>query len=257
MKKLLVGKNLTKIYGDKNKVTALNDVSLEVHSGDFICIMGPSGSGKSTFLNVLATLDAPTRGEVTLNDKNIYMMSESEIGTFRYENIGFVFQDFNLIDSLTMRENIGIPLLLANKPKDEINEKIEAIAEKLSISHLLDKFPVECSGGQRQRATSARALIANPKIIVADEPTGSLDTKSSHELLKLLQERNEKDGISIIMVTHDSMIASYSKKLIFLRDGKIDECLERGTLTQKEFFYKIVDITSKESQNLFGTLNMV
>jgi putative ABC transport system ATP-binding protein len=162
-----------------------------------------------------------------------------------------VFQEFNLIDSLTIRENIGVPLVLANKDKEYINKKVEAISKDLNIDSLLDKFPSECSGGQKQRAAICRALVTNPKMIVADEPTGSLDTKSSHELLKILQERNEKYGIAILMVTHDSMIASYSKKLVFLRDGKIDEEIERKSLTQKEFFYKIVDTTSRESQSLF------
>lgn len=251
MKKIIEAKNIIKVYGDKAKVKALNGVSLTVNESDFVCIMGPSGTGKSTFLNILATIDRPNGGEVKINDKNVTIMSEKEISRLRYENIGFVFQEFNLIDSLTIRENIGVPLVLANKDKDYINKKVEAISKDLNIYNLLDKFPSECSGGQKQRAAICRALVTNPKMIVADEPTGSLDTKSSHELLKILQERNEKDGIAILMVTHDSMIASYSKKLVFLRDGKIDEEIERKSLNQKEFFYKIVDTTSRESQSLF------
>jgi len=251
MKKIIEAKNIIKVYGDKAKVKALNGVSLTVNESDFVCIMGPSGTGKSTFLNILATIDRPNGGEVKINDKNVTIMSEKEISRLRYENIGFVFQEFNLIDSLTIRENIGVPLVLANKDKEYINKKVEAISKDLNIHNLLDKFPSECSGGQKQRAAICRALVTNPKMIVVDEPTGSLDTKSSHELLKILQERNEKDGIAILMVTHDSMIASYSKKLVFLRDGKIDEEIERKSLTQKEFFYKIVDTTSRESQSLF------
>ena len=251
MKKIIEAKSIIKVYGDKAKVKALNGVSLTVNESDFVCIMGPSGTGKSTFLNILATIDRPNGGEVKINDKNVTIMSEKEISRLRYENIGFVFQEFNLIDSLTIRENIGVPLVLANKDKEYINKKVEAISKDLNIHNLLDKFPSECSGGQKQRAAICRALVTNPKMIVADEPTGSLDTKSSHELLKILQERNEKDGIAILMVTHDSMIASYSKKLVFLRDGKIDEEIERKSLTQKEFFYKIVDTTSRESQSLF------
>jgi len=254
MKKIIEAKNIIKVYGDKAKVKALNGVSLTVNESDFVCIMGPSGTGKSTFLNILATIDRPNGGEVKINDKNVTIMSEKEISRLRYENIGFVFQEFNLIDSLTIRENIGVPLVLANKDKEYINKKVEAISKDLNIHNLLDKFPSECSGGQKQRAAICRALVTNPKMIVADEPTGSLDTKSSHELLKILQERNEKDGIAILMVTHDSMIASYSKKLVFLRDGKIDEEIERKSLTQKEFFYKIVDTTSRESQSLFEAL---
>lgn len=254
MSEIILAKNIIKIYDIKNKIRALDNVSLSVEDGDFICIMGPSGSGKSTFLNVLSTVDRPSKGSVLINNESVYTMSESKIAKFRYENIGFVFQDFNLLDSMTIRENISIPLVLANKDKAEIKKKIDEIAEKLSISEVLDKFPNECSGGQRQRTASARALITDPKLIVADEPTGNLDSKNSHELLKIFQQRNEENGTAILMVTHDSMIASYSKKLVFLRDGKIDQILERGALTQKEFFYKIVDITSKESQNLFDAM---
>jgi putative ABC transport system ATP-binding protein len=252
MKEILVAKDLVRIYGDKSKTRALDGVSLTVSEGDFICIMGPSGSGKSTFLNTIATIDMPNTGVVEANGKSVYKMTEHGLSKFRYENIGFIFQEFNLIDSLSIRENIGVPLMLSGKSAEEINAKVEDIAKKLNISETLDKFPVECSGGQKQRAASARALVGNPKLIVADEPTGSLDTKSSHELLEILKERNEKDGVAILMVTHDSMVASYSKKLVFLRDGKIDEAIEREELSQKEFFYKIVDITSRDSQSLFN-----
>lgn len=254
MSEIILAKNIIKIYDIKNKIRALDNVSLSVEDGDFICIMGPSGSGKSTFLNVLSTVDRPSKGSVLINNESVYTMSEAKIAKFRYENIGFVFQDFNLLDSMTIRENISIPLVLASKDKAEIKKRIDEIAEKLSISEVLDKFPNECSGGQRQRTASARALITDPKLIVADEPTGNLDSKNSHELLKIFQQRNEQNGTAILMVTHDSMIASYSKKLVFLRDGKIDQILERGALTQKEFFYKIVDITSKESQSLFDAM---
>ncbi|WP_055669846.1 ABC transporter ATP-binding protein [Desnuesiella massiliensis] len=254
MKEIVLAKDIIKIYGYKSKGKALDGVSLTVYEGDYICIMGPSGSGKSTLLNVLSTIDMPTKGVVEIDKVNILKINEFDLGRFRYERLGFIFQEFNLIDSLTIRENIGVPLALADKAESEINKKVENMAEKLSISEILDKFPVECSGGESQRAAAARALITEPKMIVADEPTGNLDTKNSHELLKLLKELNEKEGITIIMVTHDSMIASYAKKLLFLRDGKIDETIERGDLTQKEFFYKIVEITSKESQNLFESI---
>ena len=254
MKEIVVAKNLVKLYGYRTKVTALNDVSLTINEGDYICIMGPSGSGKSTLLNVLSTIDMPTKGIVEINNTNIRKMNEFDLGEFRYKNLGFIFQEFNLIDSLTIRENIGVPLTLADKSEDEINKKVEAIAKKLNIYEILDKYPVDCSGGQRQRAAAARALVTEPKMIVADEPTGNLDTKNSHELLKILKELNDKEGITILMVTHDSMIASYSKKLLFLRDGKIDEAIERGQLSQKEFFYKIVEVTSKESQSLLNVL---
>jgi putative ABC transport system ATP-binding protein len=254
MKEIIAVKRLVKIYEGASSTRALNDVSLTVNEGDFICIMGPSGSGKSTFLNIIANIDVPTQGAVEFNGKNIFEMSESKVGEFRRDNIGYIFQDFNLIDTLTVGENIRVPLTLANRSKRECNDRVAEIADKLNISELLDKFPSECSGGQRQRAAAARALVLNPKMIVADEPTGNLDTKNSHDMLKILKERNEKEGIAIVMVTHDSMVASYAKRLLFLRDGKIDDCLEKGNLTQKEFFYKIVDITSKESQGLFEVI---
>jgi putative ABC transport system ATP-binding protein len=254
MKEIITVKDLVKIYGGESQVKALNGVSLTVNEGDFICIMGPSGSGKSTFLNILANIDNPTKGAVLFNGESIYKMSERKVGEFRRDNIGYIFQDFNLIDTLTIRENINVPLVLANKSKAEIKERTENIARKLNIFEFLDKFPVECSGGQRQRAAAARALVSEPRMIVADEPTGNLDTKNSHDMLKLLKERNVNDGIAIVMVTHDSMVASYAKRLLFLRDGKIDDSIDRGELTQKEFFYKIVDVTSKESQGLFDVM---
>lgn len=249
-------KALKKYYGDdKNICRALNGVDLNVGQGDYICIMGPSGSGKSTLLNVISTLDVPTRGIVKFNGKSLNEMTENEISKFRYENMGFIFQEFNLIDTLTIRENIEIPLVLAGKKKREINERVEKIAKRLAIESILDKFPSECSGGQRQRAASARALITEPKLIIADEPTGNLDSKNSHELLKILKELNEEEGITIIMVTHDSLIASYAKSLIFLKDGKVNEVISREGRSQKEFFYNIIEVTSKESQILFDMAN--
>lgn len=248
-------KDLKKKYGRENVCVALDGVDLIVENGDYFCIMGPSGSGKTTLLNVISTLDVPTEGTVKINGESVKAMSESNISKFRYENMGFIFQEFNLIDTLTIRENIEVPLVLANKKKKEINKRVEKIAEKLDIKEILDKFPHQCSGGQRQRAASARALITEPKLIVADEPTGNLDSKNSHELLKVLKQLNEEEGITIIMVTHDSLIASYSKSLIFLKDGKINKTVHREGLSQKEFFYKIIDITSKDSQILFDTVN--
>lgn len=253
MSNLLFAKDIIKNYGGKKRVKVLDKVNMTIDEGDFVCIMGPSGSGKSTFLNVLSTVDTPSRGVIKFNGKSIYTMPDSDVARLRYENIGFVFQEFNLMDTLTIRDNIGIPLVLGDVGKKEIKERTEKIAKELGIFETLDRHPNECSGGQRQRAAAARALITNPKLIVADEPTGSLDTKNSHELLRIFQKRNE-EGIAILMVTHDSMIASYAKKLMFLRDGKVDQVLERGNLTQKEFFYKIVDITSKESQALFDKM---
>ena len=178
-------------------------------------------------------------------------MGENEVGRFRYENLGFIFQEFNLLDSLTIFENIAVPLSLSNISSDEINERILTVAKRLNVEFLLEKYPYECSGGQRQRAAIARALVTKPKLIVADEPTGNLDSAHSHELLELFKSLNDNDGVSILMVTHDSMIASYSQKLLYIKDGKIAETIERGDLSQKEYFYKIVDVNSVESQKLF------
>ncbi|MFR7592924.1 MAG: ABC transporter ATP-binding protein [Longibaculum sp.] len=250
---ILFADHVTKIYGvgTKNPVTALSDVSLKMYEGDFICVMGPSGSGKSTFINNLSTIDVPTKGKVYINGKEVRSMGENEVGRFRYENLGFIFQEFNLLDSLTIFENIAVPLTLSHVGLEEIKERVHHMAEKLSVLSLLDKYPYECSGGQRQRAAIARALITNPKLIVADEPTGNLDSRNSHDLLELFKRLNEEDGVSILMVTHDSMIASYSQQLLYIKDGQIAETIERGNLSQKEYFYKIVDVNSVESQKLF------
>lgn len=178
-------------------------------------------------------------------------MSEREIGRFRYENLGFIFQEFNLLDSLTIFENIAVPLTLAGKKKKDIQESVNQIAKKLGVEMILNKYPSECSGGQRQRAAICRALVTKPKLIVADEPTGNLDSKNSHELLSLFRDLNVNSGVSILMVTHDPKIASYSSKLLYIKDGVIDETIERQNMSQKEYFYKIVDINSTESQALF------
>ena len=205
---ILVAENVTKIYGidTKNPVTALSDVSLTMYESDFICVMGPSGSGKSTFINNLSTIDIPTKGKVFINDQEVRTMGENEVGKFRYENLGFIFQEFNLLESLTIFENIAVPLTLSHVPLEEVKQRVQVIAKKLGVDELLDKYPSECSGGQRQRASIARALVTNPKLIVADEPTGNLDSKNSHDLLELFKKLNEEEGVSILMVTHDSMI---------------------------------------------------
>lgn len=251
--KILIAKNVAKIYGvgTKNPYTALKDVSLEMEEGEFICVMGPSGAGKSTFINNLSTIDLPTKGFVYINGKEVRQMSEREIGRFRYENLGFIFQEFNLLDSLTIFENIAVPLTLAGKKKKDIQESVNQIAKKLGVEMILNKYPSECSGGQRQRAAICRALVTKPKLIVADEPTGNLDSKNSHELLSLFRDLNVNSGVSILMVTHDPKIASYSSKLLYIKDGVIDETIERQNMSQKEYFYKIVDINSTESQALF------
>lgn len=253
MSEILVAKNITKIYGIGTSHTfeALHGVSMTMNEGEFICVMGPSGAGKSTFINNLSTIDIPTKGKVYINDTEVRSMGENEIGKFRYENLGFIFQEFNLLDSLTILENIAVPLSLANLPQEEIETRVKETASCLSIDSLFHKYPNECSGGQRQRAAICRALVTHPKLIVADEPTGNLDSHTSHEILEIFKELNDQDGVSILMVTHDPMIASYSQKLLYIKDGVIAKQVVKGDLTQKEYFHKIVDVNSAESMSLF------
>lgn len=269
MEPVVLAEKITKIYGDisydkgalmsgkvtnpkiKNAVTALSNVSLAVYEGDFICIMGPSGSGKSTLIQNLSTIDVPTKGRIKIQGKDVRTMSEGELGKFRYEHLGFIFQDFNLVESLTLFENIALPLTLAGAKKKEIEERVKTVAEQVDISQLLDKYPAHCSGGQCQRTAIARALVAKPKLIIADEPTGNLDSKNSHETLRILKELNQKEHVTILMVTHDSMIASYAKKMIFILDGKIHEELSRGDMSQKEFYLKIMEMNSRDCADLF------
>lgn len=251
---ILQAKKLTKIYGlhSENEVEALHQIDFEVSSGEFICIMGPSGSGKSTFINTISTIDMPTSGSVRIHGVDIRTMSSYEIGKFRYQNLGFVFQEFNLLDTHTLFENIAMPLSLAKKGRDEIKERVHEIANRLGITKCLYKYPYECSGGQRQRAAICRALIANPQIIIADEPTGNLDSENSHELLTLLKSLNENQLVTIIMVSHDPLIASYSSRLVYIKDGKIAKTLYRDNMTQDDYFQRIVDINSAESRRLMS-----
>ena len=249
---VLEAKNLKKVYNfnTANAFEALHNISFQVEEGDFVAIMGPSGSGKSTFINHISTFDLPTAGKVYNNGKEVRSMSSNEIGRFRYQNLGFIFQDFILLDSHTMYENIAMPLSLAHVNRDEIRERITKLAKQMDIETLLDKFPNECSGGQRQRAAICRALINNPRIIVADEPTGNLDSANSAELMKILQKLNKENGVTIVMVTHDPLITSYSSRLLYIRDGNIETVLEKGDMTQDEYFQKIVEINSAESREI-------
>ena len=249
---VLEAKNLKKVYNfnTENAFEALHNISFQVEEGDFVAIMGPSGSGKSTFINNISTIDLPTAGKVYINGKEVRSMSSNEIGRFRYQNLGFIFQDFNLLDSHTMYENIAMPLSLAHVNRDENRERITKIAKQMDIESLLNKFPNECSGGQRQRAAICRALINHPRIIVADEPTGNLDSKNSSELMSILQMLNKENGVTIVMVTHDPLITSYSSRLLYIRDGNIETVLEKGDMTQDEYFQKIVEINSAESREI-------
>ena len=240
---LLQVNNLKKVYTTRfgsNQVKALSDVSFSVEQGEYVAIMGESGSGKTTLLNILASLDKPTSGEVLLNGKNIVSIKEKEISNFRRNNLGFVFQDFNLLDTFSLKDNIFLPLVLSGKKFNEMNERLQPLAKKLGISDLLEKYPYEVSGGQKQRAAIARALITNPQLILADEPTGALDSHSSDELLQLFEDINN-EGQTIVMVTHSTKAASSAKRVLFIKDGRVFHQLYRGSSSQQEMYQKISD----------------
>lgn len=252
-KEIIKAEHISKIYGlgSKHPYQALNDITLTINEGEFVCIMGPSGAGKSTLLNVLTTIDFPTKGKVFIDGEEVRTLSSHQVGLLRYERLGFIFQNFNLLDALTVKENIAVPLSLASVNRQEIDERIISIASKLNIEKLLEKYPYECSGGQRQRIAIARALINHPKIIVADEPTGNLDSANSHEVLDFFSKLNIEEGVTILMVTHDPLIASYSSKLLYIKDGMIEHTIHKEALEQKDYFYQIVDINSNEAQSYF------
>ncbi|WP_252226560.1 ABC transporter ATP-binding protein [Clostridium sp. ZBS2] len=240
---LLEVKNLKKIYTTRfggNKVEALSDISFSVEEGEYVAIMGESGSGKTTLLNILASLDKPTSGEVLLEGNNIVNINEKEISAFRRNHLGFVFQDFNLLDTFSLKDNIFLPLVLSGKEYKEMNERLKPIASKLGIRDLLEKYPYEVSGGQKQRAAVARALITDPKLVLADEPTGALDSKSSTELLNLFSDIN-KAGQTIVMVTHSTKAASHANRVLFIKDGKLFHQIYRGSMKNDEMYQKISD----------------
>lgn len=246
---ILKANKITKIYNINTDLAcvALKDVSININEGDFITIMGPSGAGKTTLVHNLSSIDRPTQGAVTLFDENITLLSERDIARYRNEFFGFIFQELNLIRSLTIYENVALPILINSKKRADVKEKVMAILEKLKISECANKYPDQCSGGQQQRAAIARALIKDPKLIVADEPTGNLDSKNSKELLETLEQMNKELNVSILVVTHDPSIASYGKRFLYIKDGKIDVELQRGDMTQADFFKKIVDINTEET----------
>lgn len=235
--------NLKKVYVARfggNKVEALTNVNFSVEQGEYVAIMGESGSGKSTLLNILAALDKPTAGRVILDGKDLSTIKDSAVAEFRRNQLGFVFQEFNLLDTFTIEDNIFLPLVLAGKKYDEMKNRLEPIAQKLGISELLKKYPYEVSGGQKQRAAVARAMITNPKLILADEPTGALDSKSSDELLHLFGEVNEQ-GQTILMVTHSVKAASMAKRVLFIKDGQVFHQMYRGNDTETQMYQKITD----------------
>ncbi len=243
MNNILDVKGLKKVYVTRlggNKVEALKNVNFSVAAGEYVAVMGESGSGKTTLLNILAALDKPTAGSVVLDGKDLSTVKESDIAAFRRDNLGFVFQDFNLLDTFTVEDNIYLPLVLAGKPYREMNAKIAPIAEKLGITDLLKKYPYEISGGQKQRAAVARALITSPKLILADEPTGALDSKATDELLGLFRAIN-RTGQTIIMVTHSVKAASSAGRVLFIKDGEVFHQLYRGDSSDEQLYSKISD----------------
>lgn len=240
---LLEVSNLKKIYSTRfggNKVQALSNVTFSVEEGEFVAIMGESGSGKTTLLNILASLDSPTEGEVLLEGKSIVHLSEKEISAFRRKNLGFVFQDFNLLDTFNLRDNIYLPLVLAGEDYREMAQKIRPLAQALQITQLLDKYPYEVSGGQKQRAAVARALITNPRLVLADEPTGSLDSRAASALLTMFEEINE-NGQTILMVTHSVQAACHASRVLFIKDGEIFHQIYRGEKSGQEMYHIISD----------------
>lgn len=219
---------------------ALNNVSLNLRDNEFVAILGPSGSGKTTLLNILAALDRPTSGEILLNGKSLSKISQNKLAAFRRDNLGFVFQEFNLLDTFSIQDNIYLPLVLAGVPYEEMERRLKPIADTLDISHILKKFPYEVSGGQKQRAAVARALITEPQIILADEPTGALDSKASDTLLRLFGQVN-RAGQTVLMVTHSIKAASHAKRVLFLQDGEVYHQLYRGDQTSEQLYAKISD----------------
>lgn len=234
---------LQKIYTTRfggNKVEALKNVSFCVEQGEYVAIMGESGSGKTTLLNILAALDKPTAGKIILDGQDLGNVKESHIASFRRDNLGFVFQEFNLLDTFTLEDNIYLPLVLSGKPHKEMWERLKPIATQLGISDLLKKYPYEVSGGQKQRAAVARAIITNPKLILADEPTGALDSKATDELLRLFRKINE-NGHTILMVTHSVKAASHASRVLFIKDGEVFHQIYKGNNTSEQLYQKISD----------------
>lgn len=234
-------KNLRKVYSTRfgtNKIEALRDISFSVENGEYIAVMGESGSGKTTLLNILASLDKVTSGEVLLKGKNITNIKEKDMAAFRRKHLGYVFQDFNLLDNFSLQDNIFLPLVLAGKNHKEMEEKLRAIAEVIGIKKILEKYPYEVSGGEKQRAAIARAIITNPELLLADEPTGSLDSKTTAEILKLFSKINSL-GQTIIMVTHSVLAASHASRVLFINDGKIFNQIYRGNMNNDDMYEKI------------------
>ncbi len=240
---MLQVKNIEKYYGSKNHVTkALDRISFDVADGEFIAIMGASGSGKTTLLNCISTIDVVSAGDILLDGKSIAELPAEELARFRREKLGFVFQDFNLLDTLTIEENIGLALSINHSNPQSVKKKVDEVAQKLGISDVLNKFPYQVSGGQKQRAACGRAMAAGQSLLLADEPTGALDSKSSKNLLEIMTQMNKEMGATILMVTHDAYSASYAGRVLFLKDGRIFNELLRGERTRAVFYHEILDV---------------
>lgn len=252
MNEILKLDNVEKYYGNKANLTkAVDKISFSVEKGEFVGIMGASGSGKTTLLNCISTIDRVTAGHIYVGDKDITTIRGNELNKFRREELGFIFQDFNLLDTLTGYENIALALSIQNVKPKEIDSRIQEVAKRLGIEEVLSKYSYQMSGGQKQRVAAARALITNPKLILADEPTGALDSKSSRYLLESMKEMNEGLAATILMVTHDAFTASYASRVIFIKDGKIFNEIRRGEDTRKQFFNRIIEVVTV----LGGSLN--
>ena len=242
---LLNIQQIEKYYGSKSSLTkAIDDISFSVEAGEFVAIMGASGSGKTTLLNCISTIDRVTAGHIFLEGVDVTKLKGKELNRFRREKLGFIFQDFNLLDTLTAFENIALALSIQKKPASEIEEAVKRVAGQLDITDVLDKYPWQMSGGEKQRTASARAIVTGPKLVLADEPTGALDSKSSKLLLERFRYLNEEHGATIMMVTHDSFTASYAGRVIFIKDGRIFHELSRGDNSRKQFFDRIIDVVT-------------
>lgn len=236
---------IQKYYGNKGNITkALDNISFGVEKGEFVGIMGASGSGKTTLLNCISTIDTVTSGHIVLGGRDITTLPPSHLSKFRREELGFIFQDFNLLDTLTAFENIALALTILKTPANKIEPLVKDVAKKLEITEVLQKYPYQLSGGQKQRVASARAIVTRPSLILADEPTGALDSKSSRMLLESFQTLNDMMNATILMVTHDPFAASYCKRILFIKDGKLFNQLVRGSSSRKQFFDKIIEVVS-------------
>ncbi|WP_096515641.1 ABC transporter ATP-binding protein [Clostridium perfringens] len=243
MKNILSVENIEKYYGNKDNITkAIDNINFKVDKGEFVGIMGPSGSGKTTLLNCISTIDNVTTGSIVINGKDITKLKAKELEKFRRDELGFIFQDFNLLDTLTSYENIALALTIQGKKPKDIDALIKKVAKSLGINGILNKFPYQISGGQKQRVASARAIVTNPSLILADEPTGALDSKSARMLLDSFESLNKDLEATILMVTHDAFTASYAHRILFIKDGKIFNELVRGTDSRKEFFDRIIEV---------------